>query len=295
VPLSLRKSASGTIQRDRESPSAMPTLRTTTMRLSVVLSACLLVTAANAAPADGTKPVISLNLKSAEIKLTIDEALKAHPALYENLLAEGKRQTARWRAEADTVLRTNADPFTFKDGRKYDYSRSYTLRSAIGRYVSIVREDGVFTGGAHPNQIIDTILWDSQTRKRISIRPFFKETADKGPAMTAMAKLVRTAVQSAKKRKGIEAEGSPDTDEWLKEITPSLLKLGPITLAPSDEAGKSAGLSFHFSPYMVGPYAEGSLTTFVPWTDFKDFLSPEGTALFGGKRAPGDEKRDDDN
>src|SRR5262249_19202582 len=150
-----------------ESPSTMPTRLPSAMLPGVALSACLLFSAAHAAPAAEPKPVVALNLKSAEISVTIDDGFKAYPGLYENLLAEGKRQAAKWRSEADTVLRTNADPFTFKDGRKYESSRGYTLRSAIGRYVSIVRDDGVFTGGAHPNQIIDTILWDVAIKKRI--------------------------------------------------------------------------------------------------------------------------------
>jgi hypothetical protein len=107
--------------------------------------------------------------------------------------------------------------------------------------------------------------------------------------MTAMAKLVRAAVFTEKKRRKLETvEGTPDNNEWLKDITPSLLKLGPVTLAPSTERGKSSGLTFHFSPYMVGPYAEGSLVAFVAWTDFKDFLTPEGAAIFGGSRPDGD-------
>jgi hypothetical protein len=258
------------------------------MRLSVALAACLLLLTGAAAAAE-PKPVISSKSKSAEIAVSIDDSLKAHPGLYDNLLAEGRREAAKWRAEADDILRKGADPMTFKDGRRYDYSRSYTQRSVIGRYVSVLRSDGAFTGGAHPNSYTDTILWDRDGKKRINIRGFFKETADKGPAMTAIAKLVRAAVHVEKKRKGLEVEGSPDTDDWLKDIEPSLLKLGPVTLAPSTEAGKASGLTFHFSPYAVGPYAEGSLTAFVAWTDFKDFLSPEGAALFGGTRVKGDE------
>ncbi|MEA2928599.1 MAG: hypothetical protein QOG38_1027, partial [Hyphomicrobiales bacterium] len=259
------------------------------MHLGIALSACLVLTAA-AATAE-PKPVISSKSKSAEITVSIDSALRGHPGLYDNLLAEGRREAAIWRAEADDILRKGADPLTFKDGRRYDYSRSYTQRSAIGRYISVVRTDGAFTGGAHPNTSIDTILWDRDAKKRISIRGFFKETADNGATMAAMAKLVRAAVHVEKKRKGLEVEGSPDTDDWLKDITPSLLQLGPVTLAPSTEAGKASGLTFHFSPYAVGPYAEGSLTAFVAWTDFKDFLSPEGAGLFGGTRVKGDEDR----
>ena len=147
---------------------------------------------------------------------------------------------------------------------------------------------GAFTGGAHPNSYTDTILWDRDAKKRVSVRPLFKETADKGPTMTAMAKLVRAAVNAEKKKRDREVENNPETDTWLKGIEPSLLKLGPVTLAPSTESGKSAGLTFHFSPYMVGPYSDGPLTVFVPWTDFKDRLSPDGAALFGGTRPEND-------
>ena len=42
------------------------------------------------------------------------------------------------------------------------------------------------TGGAHPNSDVNTILWDATEKKRISIRPFFTETADNGPTMKAM-------------------------------------------------------------------------------------------------------------
>jgi hypothetical protein len=156
------------------------------------------------------------------------------------------------------------------------------------------------TGGAHPNTGIDTILWDGDTKKRISIRPFFTETADNGATMTAMAKLVKLAVAREKIARGAaEAEdGKPMTPETIAEqdsfindgVKSTLLELGPVTLAPSTQAGKSAGLSFHFSPYAVGPYAEGTYTAFVPWEQFKTYLSPQGSALFGGERPESDKK-----
>ena len=267
----------------------MPTRRrTVAMRLGVALSTCMLFVAATA-----PKPDVSIKTKAIEATVTVDKALDAYPGLAPGLLAEGRAVAEKTRREADADYRQNPKSFAFQDGRTWTFERTYSQRSAIGRYVSIVYNDDSYAGGAHPNQNVDTILWDRDAKKRISIRPFFKETADKGATMTALAKLVRVAVHAEKKRKGVEVEGSPDTDDWLKEITPSLLKLGPVTLAPSTEPGKSAGLTFHFSPYMVGPYAEGPLTAFVPWTGFKDHLSPEGAALFGGARPEGDDKQFD--
>jgi hypothetical protein len=50
-------------------------------------------------------------------------------------------------------------------------------------------------------------------------------------------------------------------------------------------------LTFHYSPYAVGPYVEGAYTVFVPWTVFRQYLSPQGAARFGGERPKSDEEK----
>jgi hypothetical protein len=74
-------------------------------------------------------------------------------------------------------------------------------------------------------------------------------------------------------------------------VEPSLLKLGPISLAPSTAAGKSSGLAIHFSPYDVDAYAAGPYTVFVPWTAFKAHLSAAGAAIFGGERPKAEDEQ----
>jgi hypothetical protein len=141
------------------------------------------------------------------------------------------------------------------------------------------------THGAHPNSDVNTVLWDRAENKRISIRPFFTETADNGPAMKAMVKAVIASLKTEKKKRGA---GETATDEWFKELAPSLLKIGAVTLAPSTDAGKSSGLTFHYPPYAVGPYAEGEYVAFVPWEALKPYLTAEGTRIFGGSRPKSD-------
>jgi len=249
-----------------------------------------------------TPPLISIEKKYLEISVVVDNALKPFAGLFANCLAEGKIWADK--ANADTTAQWRADPKSFR-GLQWSYDRVYDLRSVVGRYVSIVRSDGTFEGGAHPNEEIDTILWDAQVRKRISIRPFFTETADNGPTMTALARLAELAVATAKLAKGINCYGDEDTpasklmpeqelrqDSFITDgIKPKLLEVGPVTLAPSTESGKSAGLTFHYSPYGVGPYVEGPYTVFVPWTDLRQYLSPEGVAIFGGARPKSDEDK----
>ena len=164
----------------------------------------------------------------------------------------------------------------------------------------MLRDDGTYTGGAHPNSYMNTILWDRDARRRVNIRPLFRETADNGPTMTALAQLARLAVAAEKlKRDAINRrrpEGASSRRRRLAKldqfiaggVEPSLLKIGPISLAPSTEAGKSSGLTFHYSPYAVGAYAEGPYTVFVPWTAFQSHLSAQGTAIFGGQRPESD-------
>src|SRR5882757_8222046 len=161
--------------------------------LRLPTSALLLAFAiGHAAAQPAEKSAIEIKTRAAEISVTIEKALKPFPGLAADLLAEGQRYVAKSRADADEEYKTNKA--WFKD-RRWTYDRSYSFRSLVAdRYVSIIRDDGSYGGGAHPNSRADTILWDKAAKKRISIRPFFNEMADNGATMTALAKLVRVAV-----------------------------------------------------------------------------------------------------
>lgn len=53
--------------------------------------------------------------------------------------------------------------------------------------------------------------------------------------MKAMVKAVIASLKAEKEKRGTSETA---TDEWFKEVAPSLLKIGAVTLAPSTEAGK---------------------------------------------------------
>ena len=229
------------------------------------------------------KPDATVRNKAFEGRVYLDDKVKADPALAADSLAEGRKWIETSAAEAERERKQ--DPQFFRE-RSWTYERRYNFRSLVDdRYVSIVRGDYMDTGGAHPNSDVNTILWDQAAKKRISIRPFFTETADNGPAMKAMLKAVIGALNVEKKKRDASATA---TAEWYKELKPSLLKIGAVTLAPSTTTGKSSGLTFHYPPYAVGPYAEGEYVAFVPWETLKPHLSAEGAKIFGGARPKGD-------
>ncbi len=262
------------------------------------LAVALQLSASRSSFAD-TPPQISIDKKYVEISVVVDNALKPIAGLFANCLSEGKSWADKASAAASAAWHDN--PKSFR-GLQWSYDRVCDLRSAVGRYISVVRSDGTFEGGAHPNQEINTILWDAAAQRRISIRRFFTETTDNGPTMTALARLAKLAVAAKKVANGINGYGDDETpaskmspeqelrqDNFINNgIKPALLEIGPVTPAPSAERGKSAGLTFHYSPYAVGPYVEGPYTVFLPWTDFRQYLSPEGASIFGGTRPKSD-------
>jgi hypothetical protein len=231
---------------------------------------------------------LSSSSRYATVTVEVDDALKSYPKLSEYLAAQGKVWGTKAREEAAREIPKL--PKSAPSGA-WQYKRNYKLYSAIGPYVSVVFEDFTDTHGAHPNNSTDTVLWDREAEKPTNVRPLFNEAEDGGPTMTELAKLVRAALVTEKRRRGEPVKGDPEKDFWLQNVKPWLEKLGAIALAPSTVQGKSSGLTFIFSPYLVGPYVDGTITVFVPWTDLKEHLSPQGAALFGGVRPAGNNQR----
>jgi hypothetical protein len=248
--------------------------------MNLILRTCLTVSLASlafAALAADPKPDFNLKTKLIEASVSLDARIKADAALAADCLTEGKAWVAGYSVDADKERKQF--PQMFRNGA-WSVDRKYETRSVVdGHYVSIVRSDYADTGGAHPNSDVNTILWDSAANKRISIRPFFIETADGGPTMKAMVKAVLASLTVEKKKRDA---GETATDAWFKIVEPKLLKIGAVTLAPSTVAGKSSGLTFHYPPTAVGPYAEGEYVAFVPWETLKPYLTPEGVNIFGG-------------
>lgn len=257
--------------------------------LSAVVAICLVLGAIRPGVAASKKPDITLKSKAATATVTLDARIKSNPKLAAYLLADGRKWANRGLAEANEQYKETPD--LFSHDRTWELERDYTVQSVVAnRYISVLRDEYSFAGGAHPNRGFDTFLWDDQAKKPISIRPFFTELQDNGPAMTAILKGVIASLVEEKKARDTYF---PDDLTWQGYLEPKLLKIGPVVLAPSTEAGKSSGLEFHYGAYAVGAYAEGTYNAYVPWTVLKPFLSPEGVAIFGGKRPPRPEKSEE--
>jgi Protein of unknown function (DUF3298) len=250
-------------------------------KFALVAFTCLLIGGPTSA-AD-RKPDILLKAKYTEVTVAFDDAIKADAPLLKYLTTNGKTWASKTLKELVEQRKDMKDLPADIRNRPWSSERDYTQDALVAaRYASIIRSDFSYTGGAHPNHGSDTLLWDRQAGKMISIRPFFTELADGGPAMTAIRNAVVADLKIEKKKRDND---NPDMS-LVDALEPKLLKIGPVSLTPSTIAGKSSGLTFHYGPYAIGAYAEGDYTAFVPWETLKPYLSAEGAAVFAGARPP---------
>jgi hypothetical protein len=231
------------------------------------------------------KPVISVKTSYVEIEVSIAKELRSYSQLYAALAADAKKYADENRKEAQAAWQANRP--SFRD-QPWTFDRRYRLRVAAGPYVSVLIDSGEYSGGAHPNSLLNTLLWDNGPNRRADMRALFRETAKDWPTATALAKLVRDAIVVEKKKRDVPVD-NPATDPWLEPIKPDFSTLGAPSLAPSSVAGHASGITFHFSPYGVGAYVEGPYTLFVPSASLDPYLTDDAKKIFAGERPKSDE------
>jgi hypothetical protein len=217
--------------------------------------------------------------------------MRADPRLYQGLLKEAQLFIDARALEADREWR--ADKTMFRMG-PWEYERGYFLDAEAGPYIGVSVLTYSYTGGAHPNQRTTAILWNREEGRRATIRDFFREAKPGGPAMTALAKLIREEVAKEKRARDVEVSEPLETDPSLSEIKADLKTFGQPLLVPSTLEGKLAGIDFHFSAYDVGAYVEGAYGAYLPWQALEPYLTEQARALFGGERTDdsGEKKSD---
>jgi hypothetical protein len=248
---------------------------------------CALAVLAGAAQAqqDDKAPAFSVQTEFVEVEVHIDPALKADPRLLRVIEEEAKRFVSESHDEAEAEWREDREPFRIG---AWSYERDYSLDATAGPWLSVSVLESIYSGGAHPNSYLFTFLWHRGEARRTDAFELLREAREGGPTLKALAALVRDAVIAEKRARNLKA--APD-DEWLTGIEPAQDGLGAVGLTPSTIDGKASGLTFHFSPYAVGSYAEGFYIVDVPWQQLEPHLSDTARALFGGEQPETDRER----
>jgi len=196
------------------------------------------------------------------------------PALYAQLFAENRNaldQFAEGAVGEVTGLRSAGLP-----AQAYVRDVDYAVAAETPRLLSLTVSDYENTGGAHPNGAMRALTWDKATGRPVALADLFAPGADLSSANKALC----DALAAAKKARTGHVDYTGDFT-----ACPPLKGLEAV-LAPSTTAGKAGGLTVLFSPYMVGPYAEGTYEIAVPLAAFRAALAPLYAGEFDGAPAP---------
>jgi hypothetical protein len=141
--------------------------------------------------------------------------------------------------------------------RTYETSRVWQRVTRTPRFLSLSREDYVFTGGAHGSPSSGGLLWDKRAQQVRTPKSLFTSEAALGAA-------VRTAYCNGltveRKKKGMGADPVPDVFAQCPAMKELTLLLGSTDGRAFDRIGLIA------DPYVAGSYAEGAYEVTLPLT-----------------------------
>ncbi|MCU0317158.1 MAG: DUF3298 and DUF4163 domain-containing protein [Fimbriimonadaceae bacterium] len=115
-----------------------------------------------------------------------------------------------------------------------------------------------YMGGAHPNTFYDTATFSNRQNRAVKIRA--RELFRTG---VNVRKTVSDLVIPELRRK----KASSVLDGSIRQLPDELLERFTIS---------STGITWHFAPYSVASYAEGSFEVSIPWSRLRSSLNPSG-------------------
>lgn len=133
------------------------------------------------------------------------------------------------------------------------------VRLATDEWLSFTVTGGEFTGGAHPNPITTSRLFDMRTGKPMQLAHLFRAGA---PYLETLAKHCRASVY--------RREDVRENAGWVETgLAPKATNYGVFYLD-----GKN--LVVIFPPYQIAPYSSGAIEVRIPVQSLASIAAPEG-------------------
>lgn len=149
-------------------------------------------------------------------------------------------------AQEDKVMR-DKEGFEFHGHMS---STDYKTAGQSDRLLSLQVDAGSYTGGAHGNYGTGALLWDRAAAKEIEITELFSAPANKDRLLTQRWCDALNTAREEKRGEPVSGGGTFDECPKLDEIA--------VIPADGNGNGRFETLMLVASPYVAGPYAEGS-------------------------------------
>jgi hypothetical protein len=230
---------------------------------------CLGLTAVPALGADydttEKSPLVELHLRVPETAMSIAPLKEKILALY-----KADADQAKTDAKEDKEDNPSFHPYSI------DTVWRVTFENAT--VVSLSGDTDADTGGAHPNQGFQTIVWDKQANRAVPIEALFPPDQVKA-ALTAIADAAGKAWTKTYIQRSGQKPGQ-DTDLAGGGIgaDPEKLKTYALTYAKGQSAAN--GIVLLYGAGQIWPHVLGDFRLAVPAAVFTKYLAPQWKSVF---------------
>jgi len=172
--------------------------------------------------------------------------------------ALSKLLRAQVHAAQQNFLKETADQPQIIPDIDFDFGYAIGVAYADGALVSLLTEEGEYSGGAHSNSLYlsANYLMTGSAPRLLGLNDLFT------PGSGYQDTLFELVVADLNRQK--KARGADPVWEYF-----SVKDLKVYTLSPRS-------ITFFFSPYVAGPYAEGPYYVTVPYSQLTQYLNPQG-------------------
>lgn len=208
-----------------------------------------------------------------EMHLRVPEAAMTIAPLKDRILALHRAQLRQ--VKADAKEDKEDDP----NFHPYQIDTVWRLTFENDAVISLSADINADTGGAHPNQAFQTIVWDKKTGRTVPIEALFGPDQVK-PALAAIA----DAASKAWTRIYVQRSGqNPGQDTDLAEAgigaEPDKLKTYALTYAKGQATAN--GIVLLYGAGQIWPHVLGDFRPAVSADVFAKYLAPRWKEVFG--------------
>jgi hypothetical protein len=207
-----------------------------------------------------------------ELRLRVPAAAMAIPALRERIMALHKTDADRTRSDAKEDK--ESDP----GFRPYDVETTWRVTFENGTVISLSGDTFADTGGAHPNDGFQTLVWDKTANRAVAITDLFAPDLAK-PALAAISDAAaRNWSRIYRQRTG--REPGPDADQATDGIGPDAEKLKSYALTYEIGQTRANGIVLLYGAGQVWPHVLGDFRVPVSAAVFSRYLSARWQPVF---------------
>jgi hypothetical protein len=161
-------------------------------------------------------------------------------------LAERREDLAKEAGDARREAREDGFPYN-----KHSYSAEWKVVTATTGFLSLSNDISTFTGGAHGNYTVESLVWDKKKEQAFDAKKLFVSPAALWEALED--RFCAALDRERTKRRGEPiAEDSPDEFDKCPGIDELEVLVG------SSNRRTFNRLTLYAGPYVAGPYSEGA-------------------------------------